>query len=47
MRAKTHRIYLLKYLYHLELDRVMMNFDIQALMNLRTLKNKILLLDYR
>jgi hypothetical protein len=47
MRYKTLGIYLLKYLHHSELNWVMVKSDIQALINLRTLKIKIWLLDRR
>jgi hypothetical protein len=42
MRAETLRIYLLKYLHHSQLNWIMMNPDIQALISQRILlKNKI------
>jgi hypothetical protein len=41
MRSQTLGIYLLKYLHHPELNWVMMNPVIQALINLRTLKNNL------
>jgi hypothetical protein len=41
MRAETLGIYLLKYLHHSELNWVMVNSDIQALINLRILKNNL------
>jgi hypothetical protein len=41
MRTKNLRIYLLKYLHHPKLNWVMMNLDIQALINLRILKNNL------
>jgi hypothetical protein len=47
MRVETLGIYLLKYLHHFDLNLVMVNSDIQAMINFRTLKNKIWLLECR
>jgi len=40
-RSKTLRIYLLKHLHHPELNWVMMNPNIQALISLNTLNNNL------
>jgi hypothetical protein len=41
MRVETLGIYLLKYLHHFELNCVMVTSDVQALINLRILKNTL------